>query len=79
METWVENGIAMILLEIFNDIWKTGNTPKSWKEATVIPIPKPDKDHIDPTNYHLNRLKKYWATKNGFKFSVKPCVCTFVS
>ena len=40
----------LILLEIFNDIWKTGNIPKSWKEATVIPIPKPDKDHTDPTN-----------------------------
>ena len=41
----------LILLEIFNDIWKTGNIPKSWKEATVIPIPKPDKDHTDLTNY----------------------------
>ena len=41
----------LILLEIFNDIWKTGNIPKSWKEATVIPISKPDKDHTDPTNY----------------------------
>ena len=41
----------LILLEIFNEIWKTGNIPKSWKEATVIPIPKPDKDHTDPTNY----------------------------
>ena len=35
----------LILLEIFNDIWKTGNIPKSWKEATVILISKPDKDH----------------------------------
>ena len=42
----------MVLLEIFNDFWKTGNIPKSWKEATVIPSPKPDKDHTDPTNYH---------------------------
>ena len=33
-----------ILLEIYNSIWATGNIPKSWKEATVIPIPKPDKD-----------------------------------
>ena len=41
----------LILLEIFNNIWKTGNIPKSWKEATVIPIPKPDKDHTDPTYY----------------------------
>ena len=42
----------LILLEIFNNIWKTGNIPKSWKEAIVIPIPKPDKDHTDPINYH---------------------------
>ena len=40
-----------ILLEIYNSIWATGNIPKSWKEATVIPIPKPDKDHTDPSNY----------------------------
>ena len=41
----------LILFEIFNDIWKTGNIPKSCKKATVIPIPKPDKDHTDATNY----------------------------
>ena len=46
----------LILLEIFNDIWKTGNIPKSWKEATVIPVPKPDKDHTDPTNYRPTAL-----------------------
>ena len=40
-----------MLLEIYNSIWTTGNIPKSWKEATVIPIPKPDKDHTDPSNY----------------------------
>ena len=28
-----------ILLEIYNSIWATGNIPKSWKEATVIPFP----------------------------------------
>ena len=41
----------LILLESFNEIWKTVNIPKSWKEATVIPIPNPDKDHTDSTNY----------------------------
>ena len=40
-----------ILLEIYNSMWATGNIPNSWKEATVIPIPKPDKDHTDPSNY----------------------------
>ena len=33
---------VLILLEIFKGIWKIGNILRSWKEATVIPIPKPD-------------------------------------
>ena len=41
----------LVLLEIFNDIWKTGDIPESWKEATVIPIPKPGKDPQNPSNY----------------------------
>ena len=53
----------LILLQIFNNIWKTGNIPKSWMEATVIPIPKPDKDHIDPTNYRPIALTScIWKT-----------------
>ena len=39
------------LLEIFNNIWLTGNFPTVWSEATIIPIPKPGKDHTDPNNY----------------------------
>jgi potassium voltage-gated channel Eag-related subfamily H protein 8 len=39
------------LLSIFNKIWKSGNFPKSWKKATIIPILKPGKDHSDPSNY----------------------------
>ena len=40
-----------ILLNIFNNIWESGNFPPSWREAIVIPVPKPGKDHTDPTNY----------------------------
>ena len=40
-----------VLLKTFNDIWETGNIPKSWKEATIIPIPKPGKDNTNPNNY----------------------------
>ena len=40
-----------LLLAIYNDIWVSGNVPDSWKEATVIPIPKPGKDHTDPKHY----------------------------
>ena len=39
------------LLSIFNHVWKTGILPDSWKEAIVIPIPKPGKDSSNPANY----------------------------
>ena len=40
-----------VVLKTFNDIWETGNVPKSFKEATIIPIPKPGKDITNPNNY----------------------------
>ena len=40
-----------VLLKTFNDIWETVNVPKSWKEATIIPVPKPGKDNTNPNNY----------------------------
>ena len=40
-----------ILLDIFNNIWITGKFPPSWREACIIPVPKPGKDHTDPSNY----------------------------
>ena len=39
------------LLSIFNNIWITGDFPEDWRLATIIPIPKPGKDHTEPTNY----------------------------
>ena len=39
------------LLRIFNQIWHTGIFPDSWKEAIVIPVPKPGKDSTNPANY----------------------------
>ena len=44
------------LLHIFNKIWHIGILPDSWKEATVIPIPKPGKDSTSPANYRLIAL-----------------------
>ena len=31
--------------------WHLGNRPSIWKLANVIPIPKPRKDHSEPSNY----------------------------
>ncbi|GFN81534.1 RNA-directed DNA polymerase from mobile element jockey [Plakobranchus ocellatus] len=39
-----------ILLKLFNNIWTTGDIPPTWREASVVPIPKPGKDPFDPSN-----------------------------
>ena len=39
------------LLELMNDIWETGDLPSIWKLVNVIHIPKPGKDHSEPSNY----------------------------
>ena len=40
-----------LLLEIYNRTWTTGAFPDSWREATIIPVPKPGKDSTNPGNY----------------------------
>ena len=45
------------LSNILNDIWITGKFPKDWSKATIIPIPKPNKDHTETTNYRPIALK----------------------
>uniref|UniRef100_A0AAG5DU64 Uncharacterized protein n=2 Tax=Anopheles atroparvus TaxID=41427 RepID=A0AAG5DU64_ANOAO len=39
------------LLTIYNDIWHTGKIPTEWKNSLIVPIPKPDKNPHDATNY----------------------------
>ena len=39
------------LLQAFNEVWVSGKFPTSWKQATIIPIPKPGKDNTDSSNY----------------------------
>ena len=41
----------IILLNIINDHWDSQTFPESWKEALLLPIPKPGKDHQNPTNF----------------------------
>ena len=40
-----------ILLDFINDTWKSDTFPESWREALIISIPKPGKDHFNPLNY----------------------------
>ena len=41
----------LILLGIINETWKSDTFPESWREALIISIPKPRKDHFNPLNY----------------------------
>lgn len=45
-----ENAL-LYLLCIYNRLWTELYYPPQWNLATVIPIPKPGKNHTDPTNY----------------------------
>ena len=40
-----------ILLKVFNHVWINNAFPSSWRQAVVIPIPKPGKDSSNPGNY----------------------------
>ena len=40
-----------VLLDIINETWKSDTFPESWREALIISIPKPGKDHFNPLNY----------------------------
>ena len=39
------------LLDLFITMWVETFMPHKWKEATIIHIPKPNKDHSDPASY----------------------------
>lgn len=39
------------LLKLFNAMWMNEYVHQPWKKATIVPIPKPGKDHTDPKNY----------------------------
>ena len=39
------------LWNIFNHLWSIGIFPEDWAYATIIPIPKPGKDPVEPNIY----------------------------
>ena len=40
------------ILKVFNLVWKRSLFHNNWRVATIIPIPKPGKDHRNYRNYH---------------------------
>ena len=55
----------MVLLDIFNDIWASGEIPECWKEATVIPIPKPGKDSKKPVQLSSHISDELFMQNHG--------------
>ena len=39
------------VLKLMNKSWDEGKLPDQWKEATIIPFLKPNKDSNDPQSY----------------------------
>ena len=39
------------VLKSMNKSWDEGKLPEQWKEATIIPLLKPNKDHNGPQSY----------------------------
>ena len=38
-------------MDIINKTWKSDTFPESWREALIISIPKPGKDHFNSLSY----------------------------
>ena len=48
--------LTPLLLRLFHKIQEDGRLPNSFYEASIIPIPKPDKDNMNKENYRLISL-----------------------
>ena len=71
----------LIFLDIINDIWIRGDFPNIWREAHIIPLPKPNKDSTNKNNYRpialtsqlckimermVNERLIYYLNKSGY-------------
>ena len=46
----------LLLLNIFNKIWISGDFSSNWRKLIIIPVPKPGKDPTTPTTCRLIAL-----------------------
>ena len=51
MLKWLPNSHVITLLNIFNSSWENAILPIGWKEADILPFPKPGKDLSMPSSY----------------------------
>jgi len=84
-------GILIELLQLLNKIWSTGTIPKCWKEATIIPVLKSNKnptqlDSYQPISLTLVLCKVMERIVNGrlqYKLEIRklltPSQCDFRS
>lgn len=49
------------ICKLFNKILETKSYPRKWKEALVIPVPKPNKDHTKLGNYRPIAIPAQYA------------------
>jgi len=42
----------LLLLELYNNVWLSGTIPKSWKNASITPVPKKEQEKHQPSGYH---------------------------
>ncbi|KAJ9436081.1 putative RNA-directed DNA polymerase from transposon X-element [Diplonema papillatum] len=45
------DGARALILELVNISWEEGFVPESWRDAHVVPVPKPGRDHSLPEGY----------------------------
>ena len=56
------------LLDVYNQIYSTGNFPPTWKHAIMVPILKKDKSATkDPASYRPISLLPHFPTPSGWK------------
>ena len=68
--THLGNKATCKLMEIFNHSWATGTLPQTWREATMIPIPKKGKYLKQAVSYRLSHFDSHNILSNyqhGFR------------
>lgn len=47
----MSDSASTFLLDLYNIIWRTDDSPPSWSMAVILPILKPGRNNLQATNY----------------------------